>query len=171
MRDRRRRAGPELEAAEGRKGQRAGQTSPTAKRECGLASCTMPACWASDVLASYTVPCTMPVRTPASPSDMSGLPAAPSAPRLLPALGPLADAGLASFMLPTPLLPEFSSPHFSLSLLPTTLSTQSCFLDEPLARGALLRGTSTATSRDHTVILGPARRCAGSLHQPTDGCW
>ena len=102
--------------------------------------------------------CTMPVRTPASPSDVSGLPAAPSAPRLLPALDPLVDGGIASFMLPTPLLPEFSSPHFSPSLLPTTLSAQSCFLDEPLARGALLRGTSTAASRDHTVILGPARR-------------
>ena len=120
---------------------------------------------------SYTVPCTMPVRTPASPSDMSGLPAAPSAPRLLPALDPLVDGGIASFMLPTPLLPEFSSPHFSPSLLPTTVSAQSCFLEEPLSRGSLLRGTSTAASRDLAVILGPARRCAGSLHQPTDGCW
>ena len=81
-----------------------------------------------DVLASCRVRCTMPGGTPASPSDVSGQPAAPSAPLLLPALDPLADAGLASFMLPTPLLPELSSPHFGLSLLPTTLATKSYFL-------------------------------------------
>ena len=83
---------------------------------------------------------------------------APSAPRLLPALGPLANAGLATFMLPTSLLPEFSSPDFSLSMLPATLSTQSCFLGEPVVRGALLRGTTSVASRDPAVITAPEPR-------------
>ena len=83
---------------------------------------------------------------------------APSAPRLLPTLGPLANAGLATFMLPTSLLPEFSSPDFSLSMLPATLSTQSCFLGEPVVRGALLRGTTSVASRDPAVISAPEPR-------------
>ena len=83
---------------------------------------------------------------------------APSAPRLLPTLGPLANAGLATFMLPTSLLPEFSSPDFSLSMLPATLSTQSCFLGEPVVRGALLRGTTSVASRDPAVITAPEPR-------------
>lgn len=82
---------------------------------------------------------------------------APSAPRLLASCSPHA-AGLASLMLPTSLLPEFSSPDFSLSLLPATLSTRSCFLGEPLAREALLRGTTAVVSRDHSSISGPETR-------------
>lgn len=81
----------------------------------------------------------------------------PSAPRLLASCSPHA-AGLASLMLPTSLLPEFSSPDFSLSLLPATLSTRSCFLGEPLAREALLRGTTAVVSRDHSSISGPETR-------------
>jgi hypothetical protein len=61
-------------------------------------------------------------------------------------------------MLPTSLLPEFSSPDFSLSMLPATLSTQSCFLGEPVVRGALLRGTTSVASRDPAVISAPEPR-------------
>ena len=82
----------------------------------------------------------------------------PSAPRLLATCSPLANAGLASLMLPTSLLPEFSSPDFSLSLLPATLSTRSCFLGELFAREALLRGTTGVASRDHASIFGPETR-------------
>eukprot|EP00964_Phaeocystis_antarctica_P070718 scaffold43083_cov61-Phaeocystis_antarctica.AAC.5 len=92
--------------------------------------------------------------------DCDGRPmlSVPSAPRLLATCSPLANAGLASLMLPTSLLPEFSSPDFSLSLLPATLSTQSCFLGEPFAREALLRGTTGVASRDHASIFGPETR-------------
>lgn len=109
-------------------------------------------CWCAQVGRSQVATC--------CGIDCDGRPmlSVPSAPRLLATCSPLANAGLASLMLPTSLLPEFSSPDFSLSLLPATLSTQSCFLGEPFAREALLRGTTGVASRDHASIFGPETR-------------
>ena len=66
---------------------------------------------------------------------------APSAPRLLPTLGPLANAGLATFMLPTSLLPEFSSPDFTAQEKVLNASTK-----------CLITGCSPASQFDQDAV-------------------